>query len=302
MKQPECKSFQQLKRQWFALVNRGDFREIVSFKHSHPKFSIEVATDGNKTALLVAASKGDTPVLKWLIEEMGANVHAVDNQCSTLLHHVARANSKESLILCLRQLPKGLDVNAQNRDEQTPFLNEIQSRSDIKRIELWLSHGADASLPYNQPISLVCARDAYALLPILVAHGAMINPRLEDAYNHAWKWGQPLHEAAKNGALQATRWLIDHGARVDTSDPYGHGVLANIAACRTSPFIVDVVKILIEAGADVLKQGADGKIALDLASESHSPEAYHLIENETQRAQLNASTPVGRPSLPRGRL
>lgn len=304
MKTPSEKGFThtQLKRQWFPLINRGNFQDIKDFKHAHPDFSIEATTDGNRTALLIAASKGDSSLLKWLIEEMGANVHVADTSGDTLLHHVARANSKIALNLGLAQLHRGLDINAQNHLLHTPFLNEIQARSDRARIELWLSHGADASLPYNQPIGLLCARDSDDLLPILVEHGAQINPLIPEKSRHGWRIAQPLHDAAKNGALRSTQWLLDHGARVDTVDPYGHGVLANIASCRTSPSILEVMRLLIEAGADPLTQGLDGKIALDLANETHAPEAYRLLENETQRARLNASTPANQQRLPGVRL
>ncbi|XP_065838673.1 death-associated protein kinase 1-like [Oscarella lobularis] len=70
----------------------------------------------------------------------------------------------------------------------------------------------------------------------------------------------PLHCAAWFGDLVCVKWLVEHGALLNTSDTFGERPL--MAACAS---LIDAplkVRYLAEAGADYLAQGPNGVMAL----------------------------------------
>jgi ankyrin repeat protein len=75
--------------------------------------------------------------------------------------------------------------------------------------------------------------------------------------------GQPLHNAAIAGAYEAAQALLEYGADVNSqSNPRQETPL--LLACRFNH--INVVKLLLEKGADISLCDVDGNTALDDAS------------------------------------
>jgi ankyrin repeat protein len=86
--------------------------------------------------------------------------------------------------------------------------------------------------------------------------------------------GNPLSLAAAEGKLDAVRYLLDQGAKVNTSEMQGHAALAEAAYYGH----VDVVKELLLHGADINAVSADGT-ALDIAVSRKNSDAADLLKH-----------------------
>jgi ankyrin repeat protein len=71
-----------------------------------------------------------------------------------------------------------------------------------------------------------------------------------------------LHAFAHHGDLVGTRWLVDHGARIDVRDQ-GNNTPLHKACERNST--LTVVKLLLERGASLTATNSNGETALDVA-------------------------------------
>ena len=71
-----------------------------------------------------------------------------------------------------------------------------------------------------------------------------------------------LHAFAHQGDLVGTRWLVDHGARIDVRDQ-GNNTPLHKACERNST--LTVVKLLLERGASLTAVNNDGETALAVA-------------------------------------
>jgi Ankyrin repeats (many copies) len=71
-----------------------------------------------------------------------------------------------------------------------------------------------------------------------------------------------LHAFAHQGDLVGTKWLVDHGARIDVKDQ-GNNTPLHKACERNST--LTVVKLLLERGASLTATNNNGETALDVA-------------------------------------
>lgn len=293
----------ELRTKWFSLIEKGYLSELESLVRQHPQIVVEWVKRNNQTALLIAAEKGHASVVKWLIEEKKANVGVSDIHGNTLLHAAARCDSIPTLKLCLAQVANGsLDIDAMNRQMQTPLINELQARASTERVQAILDAGANASYPFNSPIDIACGRDVDHLLPLLVKHGASISHNRNPDRNDDWRWSYPLHSAAAVAGHKAVRWLLSAGADPNELDDGGNNPLARVASCRTSPHTVQVAQLLLDAGTDPLHKNRSGERAADIVQEAADPKMHALIHQYTQHALLALETPTLSLSPPKHRL
>ena len=87
----------------------------------------------------------------------------------------------------------------------------------------------------------------------------------------------PLHIAAKHGHTSCIRLLIQYGYHVNTKGM--NGTCLHEAALYSK---LDVVKFLIEAGADVLATNGQGLTALDVVNQYTDPRAAHELKKVLQ--------------------
>jgi hypothetical protein len=62
------------------------------------------------------APTGFLPAIQYLVEDLGADVNAIDHEGSTALHHAAARGDTESILYLVS---KGADVTKVNREGQT---------------------------------------------------------------------------------------------------------------------------------------------------------------------------------------
>jgi ankyrin repeat protein len=119
------------------------------------------------------------------------------------------------------------------------------------------------------------------LAAILNDEPSQANARSDDGFT-------PLHLAIFGERTQATRLLLDRGADVDALST---GVIARVPPLGTAVFrrSVHLSRLLLDAGADVNRQGAGGFTALHSAAQSGEVELVKLLLERGADRGLRAS-------------
>ena len=138
----------------------------------------------------------------------------------------------------------------------------VSSGIDLNHANFRLFTPIDRALHVKDIVSLQILLDAGASLDGDTAHG------------------KPLHKAAVMCLGAAIPVLIAAGASVDArKDDHGHTALMVAARCGYA----DVVKLLIEAGADQTVVDGKGKNARDVANENGSVDVLALLDVPPKR-------------------
>lgn len=186
------------------------------------------APDGTgRTPLLLAVSRGETVVVRLLIER-GADVHrreasSVGNGRSAL--HLAQSGEVAALLI-----DRGVDVDdiqTIGDGGETPLQDAADSdRVDVVRV--LLERGADPHAlvndlergPQPSPLHGAASRSRTAIAQLLLEAGADVNAR--------WRGITPLHDAAEFEAAEPAflELLLQHGADPTALDYVGRTPLA----------------------------------------------------------------------------
>ena len=212
------------------------------------------------TTLHYAAKCGNIRKLFTLVN-YGINRNVRDNESLTPLHYAASDNNIQA-VLYFRQI--GVDIEAQDTAGHTPLWYAWQSRPFFPYIyiegpdyyhregmKLWgaqecfealINAKADISaIPWKgvDPILRLAEYDNPDLIELALSNGA-------DLIDTSAAF-TPLHIAARFNCFQNIEFLLNAGIPPDVKDGVGDTPL--IVACRRGSY--DVVKLLVEAGADV---------------------------------------------------
>ncbi len=229
----------------------------------------KAASQRGRTALVVAArGDGSAAVVKLLIAA-GADPKAVDASKTTTLNAATVGNDIDTIRL---MVDAGVDINAADFAGFTPLINAAANRN-LEAVKLLLSKGAD------------------------------VNARSGDGSYQKVKAGTialgsftPLTAAAAFGAPDLIKTLLDAGAKVDVPDVRGMTPL--MLAVANDRQQIDVVRMLIAAGADLNAKSTAGETALDWARKIGSPAAINVlvragaVETPHEAVPVPAATPA----------
>jgi ankyrin repeat protein len=95
-----------------------------------------------------------------------------------------------------------------------------------------------------------------------------------------------LHAFAHQGDLVGTRWLVDHGTRIDVRDQ-GNNTPLHKACERNST--LTVVKLLLERGASLTATNSNGETALDVAIKNDKNSIAALLTRLGAKSAVAAS-------------
>lgn len=154
-------------------------------------------------------------------------------------------------------------------------LDDAAQHGSLKRVKDALAAGAavDNTTYDETPMIMALRSKRHDWLPVvecLVAHGANINSPSRMEYSTPLScvvYDDPNTTVAIYNSARKTRWLIAHGANVNTRDPSsgdGGGETALMQVAGEGD--VNIMKILLAHGADVNVQDNEGGTALMLAS------------------------------------
>lgn len=231
---------------------------------------------GIVSPLTLAAGMGHIEVVKLLVQR-GADVNAIDADRGTPIATAAHGGHKEivsfltargaklsgkkgvdALISAAKGaqvdtvrmlLDKGVDVNARSRDDKTALIQVARASSMepaksgvVETARLLLERGADVNARDNQnhtALTLACRA--------------------------------PFSRRVINADL--VKLLIKHGAKVNLGPPARSTPLHNAAKKDT----VAVVKLLLDAGADVFAEEMHGRTALEVAEQGKAEQAAEVL-------------------------
>lgn len=180
-----------------------------------------------------------------------------------------------------RLLEAGADPNAAMPGTGKTLLMAVE-RADM--LELLLEFGADpARVDHDGATALhyaVGTADALHIIPRLIEKGTPVNARAP-----GWSEQTPfmiaaeLYSQGKDPVRTAKvmRLLAEHGAEVNTVDESGYTVLIQ-AVVNDKP---DLVRLMIELGADPSIKSSDGLSALDWAQELGFVDIVELLESSS---------------------
>ncbi len=267
-------------------ADKGEFDLVKFLLYAHPEYAN--VTDGNGfSALFFAAQKGNSEIVKLLLDNK-AEVNSAGNLMETpLTAACATGNSKMVKMLCAKKA----DVNFRNSQGQTPLIIAVMGKffdvakilvessanleikdkygftpllmaasvDDIQMFDYLLSKGADINavdLKRHTPLIIAVAKNNFDIAKRLVSMECDINARGGDDDATA------LIFAIQNSNSNIVEMLLNKSADMYISDRHGNSPLMIAVAAGD----LWAVTTLISRGANVNHQNNDGNTALMVAA------------------------------------
>jgi ankyrin repeat protein len=246
------------------------------------------------SALHWAVRGNDLETVRLLIAA-GARVDASNRYGVTPLS-LAALNGDAAISTAL--LDAGADVNAATPAGETALMTASRT-GNAPTVTLLLARGADVSAREHNfdesAIMWAAAENHAAVVRLLAAHGAALNAHARvlqfpnvrvDAATMVItalpKGGlTPLMYAARQGAVDSARALVELGAEINAVDPDGMSAL-NIAIINAH---YDLATVLVERGADPNVADVAGMAAV-----------YAVVDMHTLDPMVNRPPPAGHTS------
>ena len=290
------------KEGWRALDLAGTndrYRAIQLFKDRYPDMQISTQPVLEQQTLNLAVSMKNTDremtegmtisVLSKLVQEVNPNVlHAAVPDANMIQAQLQKEEHKQQVRAYLTQTSKPLH-KAVIQDNQQMVKRLLAAGSDIHEID-------EAGM---LPLTYAVLLDDQEMATLLLENGADIN-RLDTNVNFweqlgIWGWGHTvgqeggwaaLHYITATGSEQMLQFLLQHGADVDIKEKE-HGNSPIFMAVQVDR--PDMLKILIEAGADLTLNNKIGRTLL------HSLAARGKIDYIKLLLENGADIDVGKP-------
>ncbi|MBK7930719.1 MAG: ankyrin repeat domain-containing protein [Bryobacterales bacterium] len=247
----------------------------------------EVRNTGEVTPLIYAAT--DLAKVKLLVAK-GADVKAVSRQGRTALH--VAAGSTDALAIARMLLAKGADVNAADGLGQTPLICAEMSQTEL--IGLLVRSGADVnatSASGTTALMNAAGSNNVAAARLLLSKGAKVNAantmggRVPRG-EIALKKLTPLMLAAPYGSAALVKVLLDAGADVTPRDV--RGMTALMLALGSDHQDAGTVQLLLAAGSDVNAKDANGETVMDWERKNPNPAILNLLNAKNAKGAVMA--------------
>ena len=233
------------------------------------------------TALHHASIKGHTPIVSRLLAK-GADVAVPDNWNAHALFRAAGCHHKDIVALLLQA---GALVDARDAFDRTALHGPSEDENDASIQALLVAAGADVNVRdkyHRTPLHEACNMGRAANVALLLERGARVN--VVDNNQRT-----PLHNAlaSTDGHRVGTacpRALDLLLARPDLDANLCHGAALQAAAAGGD---VDVVRRLLDHGADPAAEGGEYGGALQAAVRGGSVAVLQLLLQSGRRANAN---------------
>jgi len=242
----------------FQAIRSGDARLVQA------QLRAGVDKDGagaaGLTPLMYAVMTASEAVMRVLVEA-GANVNASNPDGVTALHIASFDAGKTRLLI-----EAGANVNAATKSGETPLLVASARSGNVQAVTLLLSKGANASAKTITGLTALGGAAIFgdpALMRLLMANGAKPadTPDLARA-------------AAAGHCYECLRLALDSGASANGATQTRRSALQDAAGFGH----VDMVRMLVEKGADIQAADSRGYTALMRAALSYEPDAAKVVE------------------------
>lgn len=235
--------------------------------------------DSNSWDIIKATQFGALDRCKELIEA-GYDVRQPDKENVTLLHWAAINNRLE---LVKYYMSKGAVVDQLGGDLNSTPLHWAIRQGHLQMVIHLLRYGADPSIADGEgyrALHLAILFQHMAIAAYLMAKGQEVDTPDSNGQT-------PLMLAAqKIIGPEPTHFLVRHEASVSAVDLSSRNTPLHCAVLAGN---VDAAHVLLEAGASVDAQNAEGHTPLDLAHQVHSPLLIHML-NHIKQERLNSNS------------
>ncbi|KAJ1556209.1 Ankyrin repeat and SOCS box protein 10 [Cladochytrium tenue] len=246
---------------------------------------------------------GDTPLhfavtcrrdsAKALLDA-GADINCTNNYGRTPIHALLGAVGWSSIEEPILQLliERGADLEARDSDGETPLYKAARSGWP-RRITPLLARRVDVEVSNrwgNRPMHAAAQTDSASAIALLATRGAAVSPT-----NNIGR--TPLHDAAANAySANTVRELLRRGANlhaacVSKGSGPGCGAQPLHEAARSGR--LEVLRALLDAGADIAARDADGNSPLHIAVSSGRGRSIATRELLARGADLTARNARG---------
>ena len=230
-----------------------------------------------RSALRTASSLGHLSIVKCLLEN-GAYVNACDEDNRTALHE-ACCHNRLSIVKCL--LENHANVNAYDKKNRTA-LHEACRNGHLSIVKCLLENDANVNIRDGSgaaPLQIACRWASTDIVKLLLDHGAEKNAAAGSLVSAlhvvVGRVGHGTDEL--NRQLELLKMLLEAGANI-REGPGQEKTLCSLAADRYCD--VEVLKLLIERGADVNVKDTEDLCALVVASRDGTPRQVAILIRE----------------------
>lgn len=235
-----------------------------------------------KKNLFVSNLTANSLVLADCLIDSGVDVNTRSTFLGSTLLMLATKEDNEITVSVL--LEKGADVNATDIEGRSALFFALKKGNTLIVREL-LNNGAKISLPNNAKHHFICLREA-----IYSRKNDVIKEFLAKSSTVDTDLGEMLCLAAYFGYADTVEYLLASKANVNFKlvnkyeDPIWGGFLTSYINMGTTPLHnavsgnhIEVVKILLEVGADPNIKNSEGKTAKEIAIERENADIIKLL-------------------------
>ncbi|XP_072922580.1 ankyrin repeat domain-containing protein 16 isoform X1 [Hemitrygon akajei] len=223
------------------------------------------------TAVHYAARHGHLQVLKYLIEDLGADVELVNGDYKRALHEAASMGHRE----CLRYLIlRGAKIDCLKKADWTPLMMAC-TRRNLEVIKDLIDSGANVTLKNKDGWNCfqIACREGN---PEIIQYLLQVSPGIWDVESKVKR--TPLHTAAMHGCSEVVDILLERcGYRSDAKD-----------SCGVTPFMdavqnghIGIAKLLLKKHkANISAKDALGAQSLHQAAVTAQDKAIQFLVME----------------------
>jgi ankyrin repeat protein len=239
----------------------------------------------------ILAAKGLTDSVRRA-SMLGVKLDSTDENGFSALSVAAYNGCRETVEELLK-----LGANPDAGPSPSRALVLASTQGHVQIVEMLLKHGAQIEYGPQDEQPLAVATDR-RIIDVLLRAGADINKPSGSVGN------TPLYRCASKADVEAMRYLIAKGAKVNTANSFGATPLH--AACRTLSLLLqedgverakETIRVLIEAGADVKIADMRSNTPLHLAARNAFLDSDDLRLLILRGASLEARDMMGRTPL-----